>query len=290
VTKLAGSAPICLAGADPQVAAHSCNDVLSSAYATVFGLPLSLFGCLAYISMATFALAPLVVNSDNHKDLRSNLEKWTWLLLFAGATAMTVFSSYLMYLLAFQIKTFCLYCVTSALFSLSMLILTIVGHSWEELGQLFFTAIVVGMVTLIATLGIYSGVGAKNVTSGPIPPITGQPTQGVGWPITTTSGESELALADHLAKVGAKMYGAWWCPHCEEQKLLLGKEAFGKIQYVECDKDGNNSQSDVCQKVGIKSYPTWEIQGKLEPGVKTPQELAKLSGYKGQTNFKYSLR
>lgn len=293
VTKLTGGSPVCLAGANPQAAAHSCNDVLSSEYATIFGLPLSLFGCLAYISMATFALAPLAVNSDDRKDLGSNLEKWTWLLLFAGAMAMTVFSGYLMYLLAFKIKTFCLYCITSALFSLSMLVLTIIGHSWEELGQLFFTGIVVGMVTLIATLGVYSGVGARTgeIPSGPIPAITGDPKPGIGWPISTTSGPAELALADHLKNAGAKMYGAWWCPHCEEQKLLLGKEAFSRINYVECaDSQDPNKQTDACRKAGIKSYPTWEINGKLEPGVETPQKLAELTGYKGSTNFKYSLR
>lgn len=86
------------------------------------------------------------------------------------------------------------------------------------------------------------------------------------------------------------MYGAWWCPHCEEQKLLLGQEAFSKINYVECADDGKNSQAALCQKVGIKSYPTWEINGKLEPGVETPQKLAELTGYKGPTNFKYSLK
>ncbi|HAA28632.1 MAG TPA: hypothetical protein DCE56_14275, partial [Cyanobacteria bacterium UBA8553] len=81
--------------ADAAANVSSCNDVLSSPYATVFGLPLALFGCLAYISMATFALAPLAVNPEQYKALRSKLEDWTWLLLFAGATAMTIFSGYL---------------------------------------------------------------------------------------------------------------------------------------------------------------------------------------------------
>ena len=40
--------------------------------------------------------------------------------------------------------------------------------------------------------------------------------------ITTSSGESEIALTQHLKQVGAKMYGAFWCPHCQEQKQLFG--------------------------------------------------------------------
>lgn len=294
VVKLTGGEATCLASA-AGAAGHSCNDVLSSSYATVFGLPLSLFGCLAYISMAIFALAPLAVNSNDQKDLRSRLEDWTWLLLFAGATAMTVFSLYLMYLLAFQIKAFCLYCFGSAFFSLSLLVLTLIGHSWEELGQVFFTGIVVGMVTLIATLGIYasnSAVSTAEVPPGPIPKdfVKIEPTPGVGWPIKTTSGAAELALADHLKQVGAKMYGAWWCPHCEEQKLLLGKEAFSRINYVECaNTQDPRQQADVCRQAKIEGYPTWEINGKLEPNVKTPQKLADLTGYQGPRNFKYSL-
>ncbi|MFB8792412.1 MAG: vitamin K epoxide reductase family protein [Potamolinea sp.] len=158
VVKLTGNSVACTAGAAAASAA-SCNDVLSSPYATVLGLPLTLFGCLAYTSMATFALAPLAVNQEEKKELRSKLEDWTWLLLLAGATAMATFSGYLMYVLAFKLKSVCLYCIGSALFSLSLLTLSLIGRSWEDLGQIFFVGIVVVMVTLVSTLGVYSQVG-----------------------------------------------------------------------------------------------------------------------------------
>jgi len=64
-----------------------------------------------------------------------------------------------------------------------------------------------------------------------------QPRTGVGWEITTTSGKAELALAKHLVNIGAKEYITWWCPHCHEQKLLFGKEAYQIINdsvKVEC--------------------------------------------------------
>ena len=100
IVKLNGDSSAC--------STNGCDLVLSSPYATVFDLPLALFGFLAYASMIVFALTPLLVNSSKQKQLRSNLENWTGLLLFSGGTAMTVFSSYLMYVLAFKIQAVCI--------------------------------------------------------------------------------------------------------------------------------------------------------------------------------------
>ncbi|NEO22297.1 MAG: hypothetical protein F6K57_24065, partial [Moorea sp. SIO4A5] len=36
---------------------------------------------------------------------------------------------------------------------------------------------------------------------------------------------SATSLSDHLNKIGAKMYGAYWCPYCTKQKQMFG-EAF----------------------------------------------------------------
>lgn len=38
--------------------------------------------------------------------------------------------------------------------------------------------------------------------------------------ITTKSSPRALALAKHLQLIGAKMYGAFWCSHCLEQKQV----------------------------------------------------------------------
>ena len=300
VTKLAGSGPVCSA----EATGAGCGGVLDSAYATVFGLPLSLFGCLAYISMAAFALVPLAIGSERQKSRKRQLENLTWWLLLAGSIAMTVFSAYLMFVLATELKTLCPYCIGSALFSLSLLVVTIVGRDWEDLGQIFFTAIVVGLLTIVVTLGIYSGVNssiaqangsAEEVVDADgliaIPEPRGNPQPPKGWNITTASGAAEIALAQHLTAIGAKKYGAFWCPHCYEQKQLFGKEAFAEIDYVECDPQGENPQRDTCMATGIQSYPTWEIDGELYPGTKTLQELAELSNFTNETDasFKYKL-
>ncbi|MBD2436167.1 vitamin K epoxide reductase family protein [Nostoc sp. FACHB-110] len=292
IEKLTGGSAACLA----QAGTKGCNDVLSSPWGTVFGQPLALFGCLAYLSMVIFALAPLVLNSEDSNQ-RRQIESWTWLLLLAGAIAMTVFSGYLMYVLAFQLKAICPYCIASALFSTSMLLLTLIGHSWEDIGQIFFTAIIVGMVTLIGTLGVYAGVN----TSGTTPDstsgqqqITFTPTENpnpeFGWPITTNSGDAEIALAKHLVKIGAKEYVAYWCPHCHEQKLIFGKEAYQIINdniKIECAGDSPKSQPELCKAAKIQAFPTWIINGQTYSGVQNLAELAKITNYTGPTNFKY---
>jgi len=289
VTKLSGTEVGCIAGA--AVESGGCNDVLNSAYATVFNLPLPLFGLLAYISMAAFALAPLAVNRETRRNLRTRLEEWTWLFLLIGGTAMAVFSGYLMYILASELQTACAYCIGSAIFSLSLLLLVIFGRDWEDLGQLVVTATIVGFVTLIATLGVYANV--NNVASAvgeqqPLPAATERYDLERGtWEITTDSGPAEMSLAEHLTEIGAKKYGAFWCPHCYDQKQLFGKAAFGKIDYYECAPQGENSRAQACDDAGIKSYPTWEIKGKLYRGAKPLEELAQLSDYQGAQNFKY---
>ncbi|MBD2772082.1 vitamin K epoxide reductase family protein [Iningainema tapete] len=259
-----------------------CDIVLASPYATVFGLPLALFGLIAYASMVVFAIAPLLVNSKAQKQLRSNLENWTGLLLFAGATAMLVFSSYLIYLLVFEIKAVCIYCVASALFSASLFILVILSRDWQDVGQLFFTAIVVGMIVLVGTLGVYAGVKNPEIANRAVP---GE----AGLRITTTSTEAEKALAAHLKQVGAKMYGAFWCPHCHDQKQLFGKEAFSQINYIECDPKGKNPQPDLCKAANVKGYPTWQVKAQTVSGTQSLEKLAQISGYKGSRNFKNSL-
>ncbi len=298
-TKLTGGEPVCNFEA---TAGAGCGGVLNSPYATVFGLPLSLFGCLAYLSMAGFALIPLGISQEQNKNLKKQLENTTWWLLLAGSIAMTVFSAYLMYVLAIEIKTVCPYCIGSALFSLSLLILTITGRDWEDLGQIVFTGFIVGLLTIVVTLGIYSGVNSSIAQANgtteeivdadgliAIPEPVGDPKPPKGWEINTTSGKAEIDLAKHLTATGAKKYGAFWCPHCYEQKQLFGKEAFAEINYFECDPQGKNPQREACVAAGIQSFPTWEIEGKFYPGTKTAEELAKLSNYQGEQGFKYKL-
>ena len=296
ITKLAGGEVACTVDAT----AGGCSGVLDSAYAYPFdpqgktGPPLSLFGSLAYLSMAGFALVPLTIDAEKNKELRLQLENWSWWLILAGGFAMATFSGYLMYVLAFQLQTVCYYCIGSALFSLSLLVLAIVGKEWEDIGQIIFVGFAIVLVTLVGSLGIYANANTSNIaveppTEGVIPEPQGAPKPPKGWEITTISGDAEIALAKHLTDIGAVKFGAYWCPHCFDQKQLFGKEAFDQVNYTECAPDGENSKTELCQSTGIRSFPTWVINGQVYPGTQTLDRLAELSGYEGDTNFRYRL-
>jgi uncharacterized membrane protein len=258
---------------------EGCDRVLNSPYATIFGLPLTLFGFLGYAIMFALATAPLWINPDQNKALRQKLETSTWPLMFALATAMVAFSGYLMVIMAFEIGAFCPFCVASALFALSMFVITLLGRRWDDLGQLAFIGVIVGMVTLTGVMAVYApiraGGGAPSTAQGQ-----------VGPPITTASGPAELALAQHLKDTGAAMYSAWWCPHCHDQKQAFGAEAVALLPNVECDPEGINAKPDLCRsKSGVTGFPTWEINGEFYPGAQPLRRLAELSGYTGPTNF-----
>ena len=68
------------------------------------------------------------------------------------------------------------------------------------------------------------------------------------------------AFTQCLADKHAKMYGAFWCPHCAEQKELLGS-SFSKVPYVECGVPGTHDESAACLQIGVKRFPTWEFDG-----------------------------
>ncbi len=62
-------------------------------------------------------------------------------------------------------------------------------------------------------------------------------------------------FAQCLGDAGAQFYGAFWCPHCQEQKALFENSL--KIPYVECSTPDKNAQLPVCIEKQITGYPTW---------------------------------
>jgi hypothetical protein len=99
---------------------------------------------------------------------------------------------------------------------------------------------------------------------------------------TSSSGPAEIALAEHLSKNGAIMYGLNSCPYCRSQKQRFGTTAWPKIKYVECVGNG----VALCNKANVRVTPTWFIKGAYYPGELSLFKLAKISGYAGATNFK----
>jgi len=85
-------------------------------------------------------------------------------------------------------------------------------------------------------------------------------------------------FAQCLADNGVTFFGAFWCPHCKEQKELFGNSE-ASLPYVECSLPGGQAQNAECNEAGIQTYPTWEFaDGERETGVLSLEMLAERSG------------
>ncbi len=88
-----------------------------------------------------------------------------------------------------------------------------------------------------------------------------------------TSLDKLNAFAKCLTEKGAVMYGAYWCPHCQNQKKMFG-DAVKFIRYVECTKEPK-----LCTKNNIQAFPTWILPGDIRlVGTQELETLAKFSG------------
>nr|WP_254217331.1 vitamin K epoxide reductase family protein [Synechococcus sp. CCY 9618] len=247
--------------------AEGCDKVLNSPWGSVFGQPLSLFGFLAYGAVLLMAVLPLVLKGET----RTNLNRLSWWGLFLTSAGMAVFSLVLIGVMTFQIKAFCTFCLLSALLSVSLFVLSLIGGEWEDTGALIFRGVLTILAVGLIGLGWATSLNRPESATGPGMPI----------PVRSASTPATLALAEHLTDSGAVMYSAYWCPHCHDQKELFGKEATKKLKIVECAPDGRNNQADLCAAKKIEGFPTWEIKGKLDSGQKSLAQLAQLSGYEG---------
>lgn len=85
-------------------------------------------------------------------------------------------------------------------------------------------------------------------------------------------------FATCLGNNGAVFYGAFWCPHCADQKALFGSSA-KNLPYVECSTADRQGQTQQCIAAGVASYPTWEfVDGSRLNGVVPLQQLAAKTG------------
>ena len=78
-------------------------------------------------------------------------------------------------------------------------------------------------------------------------------------PLSQGSGDDTLDdFAKCLSDEGVKMFGAYWCPHCDAQKEMFGA-SFKNIKYIECSLPERAGQTQYCKDKKIKGYPTWEF-------------------------------
>jgi len=93
-----------------------------------------------------------------------------------------------------------------------------------------------------------------------------------------TIGSSFDTFAKCVASKQARMYGAYWCPHCLEQKEMFGA-SFHYVPYEECAIKGSSELATPCKMAGVKLFPSWQFG--MEPpkeGVLSLEALADKTG------------
>lgn len=230
-------------------AGSACDAVLGSQWSRLFGLPTSFWGFLAYVALAAIAF---IKRADFHWKL-------AWIVSLFGV----LYSVYLTGVSLVELKAACPYCLSSLILMVTILGVIIYQRpaglavfSWTPW---LLKTVSAGLVFVLFIHLYYAGIGSS--TGGDDPQLR--------------------ALAQHLAKIDAKFYGASWCPHCKEQKKIFGASA-DRLPYVECSLQGpRGPQAPICKTMNIQSYPTWIVNGRRHEGVLMPEELAKLSGFEG---------
>ena len=221
-----------------------CDVVQGSRYGTLLGVPTALWGVLMYAAIG--ALAALGLTAP----------RWTWALYLAAAGV--GFSIYLTAVSVLVIKATCAYCLASTGLMLAIFLVL----WWRRAALPGRRATIASLVAGGLVVAVLAPFGAAFIFA---------------MPSSAGSG-SEAALARHLRESGAVMYGAYWCPHCEEQKALFG-DAARDLPYVECDPNGVNARPDLCEKAGVKAFPTWTIGGQRREGVQSLGALADASKF-----------
>lgn len=96
-----------------------CETVLSSSYATLGGIPLGVFGVIAYLT--AFVLSLLTIAGKTK----------AWFLFGIETILMALFTLWLLYLQGFVIGAFCQFCLLSAISTFTLLIIAAASKFWR---------------------------------------------------------------------------------------------------------------------------------------------------------------
>jgi uncharacterized membrane protein len=92
-----------------------CEQVLTSSYAEMYGIPTAAFGIAAYLTAFVLALFSAFGNRQ------------TWNLFGAVVVVMAIFTAWLIYLQAVVIEAFCQFCLISAATTATLLLIFLVS-------------------------------------------------------------------------------------------------------------------------------------------------------------------
>jgi|Deesub1362A_J573_1020465.scaffolds.fasta_scaffold01284_2 glutaredoxin len=80
-------------------------------------------------------------------------------------------------------------------------------------------------------------------------------------------------FADCLNESGFKIYGAKWCPHCQDLVNMLGGYDVVSAIYVECPE-----YEELCTSEGVTAYPTIKINGEEYMGPRSFEAFSDATG------------
>ncbi|GAX79665.1 hypothetical protein CEUSTIGMA_g7106.t1 [Chlamydomonas eustigma] len=250
-----------LFGAPLVCPSNGCEEILSSSYSYIFGLPLSLFGMLTYGGVAALAAWASQKREEVHQD--SGPLELADKGLMAGASVLASCSAVLIYILKTEFYgESCSWCYLSASLSSTLFILVIGGllgsKRLRAAAMPGAGAFVLGLAVLFTG---FADVGQSNAEISELAYYKPD--------VTSESSKRAISLAQRLKDSGAKMYGAFWCSHCFDQKQTFGKKAMTDFPYVECFPTGwrrGERIADVCEAAGVRAFPTWVINGRTVEG------------------------
>ena len=119
-----------------------CDAVLNSPWGSLYSnnqinIPLSLAGLITYSSILLITII-LTLKIFSPKD---KLSKTLWWLLYLISCGSSVFSFLLINIMFFKIQAFCIFCILSAVLSLSIFILTIIGAKFDNRETMLYRGI-----------------------------------------------------------------------------------------------------------------------------------------------------
>ena len=259
---------------------NGCDTVLNSPWGTLFennqvNIPLSFAGVITYSSILLLSIF-LSLNIISPKE---KLNKLIWWLIFLISCASSVFSFLLLNIMFLKIKAYCFFCILSAILSISIFIISMIGAKFESREPMIYRGFIVALTVLIGGLIWSNNVDPSNAID------VSNNTEKIAPAITTSSSSQKVNFAKFLTENNIKMYSAYWCPHCHDQKQLFGKKAVKELTVIECAQDGKDNQHKLCREKQIEGFPSWEINGEIYSGVKDLNDLAIMTEYKGDSNF-----
>ena len=219
-----------------------CDIVQSSRYAAAFGIPVALLGVLFY--GALFVLAARPMESERRFALALPFAA-------AGVGSSAVFTV----VQQVSLRATCFLCLVSAALTLAIAVMLLAGRPHRLRWTVWGAS---AAALLAAVLFLTGGYAASR-------PISAEQAYAAG-------------LARHLTAEGVKMYGAYWCPACNNQKALFGPAA-AMLPYILCDARSPIGQPGGCVAAQIRAFPTWEIKGQRYEGVLSLEQLAEMTGY-----------